>query len=58
MAGKLGTFVARGLLGLLVLVLIGIAISFVLGIIKTAISLAILLGVGYLVWRAINAVVR
>ena len=48
----------RGLAGLAVILLAWFAISLVVGVIKAAVSLALLLAVGYLVWRVLQAVLR
>jgi hypothetical protein len=57
MAGKLSKFVWQGLAGLALVAAALIALSFLVGIVKWVVSMALLLAVGYVVWRIFKAVV-
>jgi hypothetical protein len=53
MAGRLGKFVWQGLMGLAVVVLVLVGVSFLVGILKAAVSLGALLLLGYVVWKIV-----
>jgi len=55
MAGRLGRFVWQGLAGLALIVLALVAVSFLVGIVRWVVSLALFLAVGYIVWRIFKA---
>jgi hypothetical protein len=55
MAGRLRKFLWDALAGLALIGLAMLAISFLVGIVKWAVSVALLLAVGYVVWRVFKA---
>ena len=56
--GRLKKFLWEALSGLALIVLAVIALSFLAGIVRWAVSVALLLAVGYLAWRVFKALTR
>ncbi len=56
--GRVGKFLWEALSGLALIVLAVIALSFLVGIVRWAVSVALLLAVGYLAWRVFKALTR
>jgi len=54
---KLSKFIWQGLAGLALIVVAMMAISFLVGIMKWVVSMALFLAAGYVVWRIFKAVV-
>ncbi|MBN1770253.1 MAG: hypothetical protein JXB32_03235 [Deltaproteobacteria bacterium] len=53
MAGRLGRFVWQGLTGLAVVVLVLVGVSFLIGILKAALSVGALLLLGFVIWKIV-----
>jgi hypothetical protein len=58
MAGRLQKFVVQGLAGLAIVALFLVGISFLVGVLRWAVSVALLLALGYVAWRILNAVFK
>jgi hypothetical protein len=58
MSGRVGSFVLQGLAGLILIAVALWVLSVVVGMLKWLLSVALLLAVGYLIWRIFRAATR